>query len=137
MWSSDPAVGGRHGRAHSPGGRVHHAPAAGRVTIMGVPVLVASVADLVAMKLAAIGDRGAARDFWDLHELMLRTSMSLAAALQLHQRRFPRIDLGHIVRALVYFADADAAPLPQAMTTETWERIKRDFRQWVREYARS
>ena len=105
--------------------------------ITGVSVPVASVADLVAMKLAAIGDRGAARDFWDLHELMLRTSMSLDAALELHQRRFPRLDPGHIVRALVYFADADAAPLPRSMSAETWEAIKHDFRDWVRAYARA
>ena len=103
--------------------------------IADLPVPIASVEDLVTMKLAAIVDRGAARDFWDLHELMRTQALSLEAVLALHQRRFPRHDIGHVVRALVYFADAEAAPLPAAMTGERWETIKADFRAWVRAYA--
>jgi hypothetical protein len=100
-----------------------------------VPVPVASAPDLVTMKLAAIVDRGAMRDFWDLHELLHRESISIPAALALHQRRFPRHDLGHVVRALVYFADAEASPFPRGLDQEQWIAIRADLESWVRAYA--
>ena len=103
------------------------------VADLAVPI--ASIEDLITMKLAAIVDRGMARDFWDLHELMSRNALSLPAALELHQRRYPRHDIGHVVRALVYFADADASPLPDQLAADRWSAIKSNFQSWVRAYA--
>ena len=105
--------------------------------IEDLAVPIASTEDLVTMKLAALVDRGLARDFWDLHELMTRNGLSLPKVLELHQRRYPRHDIGHVVRALVYFADADASPLPDQLDTERWIAIKSDFQAWVRAYASS
>lgn len=104
--------------------------------LAGVPVPVAAVADLVTMKLAALADRGAARDFWDLHELLERESLTLTAALALFQRRFPRHDIGHVIRALVYFADAEQAPFPEGLTPERWDALKLSFASRVRDFAR-
>ena len=98
----------------------------------GVPIPVASVEDLVAMKLSAIAGRGALRDFWDLSALLDRTHRSLADALALFRAKYAREDVGHVVRSLAYFADADAEPLPAGMTAERWRRMRADFQERVR-----
>lgn len=92
---------------------------------------VASVEDLVAMKLSAIASRGALRDFWDLHGLLRARSMSLPDALDLYRRKFQQEDIGHVIRALVYFADADAEPRPENLTAQYWATIKTDLENWV------
>lgn len=97
-----------------------------------VPVKVASRDDLVCMKLSAIGGRGARRDFWDLHELLATSNLSLERALGLFEKKYPGVDRGHVVRALVYFADADAEPMPKELSSEAWTAIRRDFETWVR-----
>lgn len=97
-----------------------------------VPVPLASRDDLIGMKLSAIGGRGALRDFWDLHELLVATGRTLGEALALFERKYPNVDRGHVVRALAYFADADAEPMPKELTPEAWRAIKTDFTDWVR-----
>lgn len=99
---------------------------------VGLAIPVASLRDLIAMKLSAIGGRGAARDFWDLHAMLASRQMSLTAALDDFGRKYVQEDVGHVVRALVYFADADAAPLPRGLDDAHWARIKEDLRERVR-----
>lgn len=96
-----------------------------------VPVRLASLEDLVCMKLSAIGGRGARRDFWDLHRMLEASALSVEDALGLFARKFATVDLGHVVRALVYFADADHEPMPAELDSDAWERIKSDFERWV------
>ena len=100
-----------------------------------LPVPVASVDDLVAMKLSAIAGRGARRDFWDLFALLERTHRSLGEALQLFQRKFAQQDVGHVVRSLVYFADAEAEPMPNGMTEGSWTQIRAWFEREVQALA--
>jgi len=42
------------------------------------------------------------------------------------------MDIGHVVRSLAYFGDADAAPLPTGLTTSHWAALKGDFEAWVK-----
>jgi hypothetical protein len=96
-----------------------------------IPVQVASAEDLICMKLSAVAGRGARRDFWDLHELLVAGHHSLEHALELYRRKYAQVDRGHLVRALAYFADADAEPMPAELTEAAWAGIKRDFESWV------
>lgn len=98
----------------------------------GVAVNVASMDDLETMKLAAIAGRGAARDFWDLHALLLARRRTLGEALDAYRRKYASEDVGHVVRSLVYFEDADAGPTPRGLTKELWQQIKGDFATWTR-----
>jgi hypothetical protein len=102
------------------------------VPMAGVPVPVASLEDLIAMKLSAIAGRGAARDFWDLGAMLTSGGRSLAEALALFRAKYTREDVGHVVRSLVYFSDADAEPLPAGMTPDAWRRMRADFELRVR-----
>jgi hypothetical protein len=99
--------------------------------LQAVPISVASLDDLMCMKLAAIAGRGAARDFWDLHEILTRRSVTLTTALEAFHSKYPSHDRGHVVKALVYFADAEQAPLPEGLGDEHWRRMTRDFERWV------
>jgi len=98
-------------------------------TLTGFPVCVASLEDLACMKLSAIAGRGAAKDFWDLDELLRRgiAGGDLPSVLHLYQRKFPTEDIGHAVRSLAYFGDADTAPLPRGLTSTRWAQLKIDI----------
>ena len=91
----------------------------------------ASLVDLTAMKLSAISNRGAAKDFWDLHDLILHRGIDLSSALAEFERKYIDIDTGAVVRSLAYFGDADAEPLPRGLDADTWAAIKADTRRWV------
>jgi hypothetical protein len=91
---------------------------------------VVSLDDLVCMKLSAIAGRGAAKDFWDLDALIARGAAegSLAHALDLFTRKYASEDVGHVLRSLAYFGEADAAPLPLGLTPGTWTELKTRIR---------
>ena len=102
------------------------------VHLPGIAVPVAAPEDLVCMKLSAIAGRGARRDFWDLHALLEAIPISLDKALQLFREKYPIEDVGHVIRSLVYFADADAEPALGELSPESWSRIKIDLTREVR-----
>lgn len=99
--------------------------------VEGVPVPVASLDDLAAMKLSAIAGRGAKRDFWDLHEMIASGAIALPEALAAFSRKYRAEDVGHVVKSLVYFADAEAEPDPTGLTAAHWEQVEHDLRAWV------
>jgi hypothetical protein len=87
----------------------------------------ASIDDLACMKVSAIAGRGAAKDFWDLHVILERapSGVDLSTLLEQYARKYAIEDIGHAVRALAYFADADAAPLPAGLVADEWSEIKK------------
>jgi hypothetical protein len=100
----------------------------------GLAVGVASPVDLACMKVSAIAGRGAAKDFWDLDVLLEHgvANGNLRVLLQDYARKFPIEDVGHVIRSLAYFGDADAAPLPLGLSAENWRSIKDAIAQRVR-----
>ncbi len=91
---------------------------------------VASIADLGAMKLAAIVSRGIQRDFWDLF-VIARSGESLEVLLDGYTRKFGRAesDLYHVMRALTFFEDADRETIrPAGLNDHLWAEIKDYFR---------
>jgi hypothetical protein len=98
-------------------------------------VRVASLGDLLCMKLSAIAGRGAAKDFWDLDALLSHgvAGGSLATAIEMFAKKYPTVDPGHLLRSLAYFGEADAAPLPSGLDHEGWEALKARLRARVLE----
>jgi hypothetical protein len=92
---------------------------------------VASLDDLAAMKLAALAQRGAKKDFVDLYALGKR--LGLAAILDCYRRKFSIADLGHVLMSLTYFDDADRERMPRMLWNVDWRTIKRALRHWVRD----
>jgi len=86
--------------------------------------------DIAAMKLAAIAARGSRKDFIDLWILVSRHD-SLAEYLGFYQRKYDSRDVGHVVRSLTYFDDAELEPDPRLLIEIKWSGIKADFLTWV------
>ncbi len=95
--------------------------------VAGLSIPLASVDDLACMKLAAISSRGLARDFWDLSALLEVSGHSLAEHLAAFQRKYPAQDIGHVIRSLVYFGDAESQPMPIGLDAERWRAIRADL----------
>lgn len=86
--------------------------------------------DIAAMKLAALASRGSRKDFVDLWVLVHR-QRPLRDYLALFQRKYGARDVGHVVRSLVYFADADLEPPLKLLVDAPWPRVKTDFQAWA------
>jgi hypothetical protein len=91
----------------------------------------ASCADLAAMKLLAVAQRGTKKDFIDVHALSRR--MPLARMLDCYQRRFGVSDTSRILAGLCFFDDAEAEPMPAMLIPLDWETVKSELRNMVRE----
>jgi hypothetical protein len=90
-----------------------------------LPVPLASLEDLVCMKLSAIAGRGAAKDFWDLDALLAHGATAFG-------KKYRSEDIGHVVRSLAYFGDADAAGLPAGLDPAAWQAVKQRMLERVR-----
>lgn len=94
----------------------------------------ASLEDLAAMKLLAVDQRGAKRDFVDVHALAIH-ARPLAEMLELYRRKFALDDVSRVLYSLTYYGDADRDPMPRMLTNVAWEQIKADIRAWVKAIA--
>lgn len=93
----------------------------------------ADIQDIACMKLSAITGWGARKDFIDLHRIILM-HYDLHTCLSFFQQKYRQHDIGHVVRSLTYFEDAEAEPDIVAYGTHTkWEMIKSDLIRWIKE----
>ena len=98
-------------------------------------IRLASLPDLAAMKVNAISRRGVQKDFWDIAELL--DHFSLEEMLLFFKQKHKATDVGHIVRSLVYFADADESEPPLTLKTHNWDGVKKKIEGAVRKYVRN
>lgn len=91
-----------------------------------------SLDDLAAMKLSAIAQRGARKDFVDLYAIA-REHRPLPELLPLYGKKFGTTDIAHVLYGLSYFKDAESQPMPQMLWPEEWSEIKSRIQTWVRE----
>jgi len=92
----------------------------------------ASLDDLVCMKLSAVAQRGSKKDFVDIYAMGLKRT-SLAEMLRLYQKKYSIEDIGHIFYALAYFEDADRERMPRMRWDVDWRAIKEAIQKWVKE----
>ncbi len=95
----------------------------------------ASLDDLACMKLSAIAQRGAKRDFVDLYALAVR-HRPLPELLEAYRRKYDIADLAHVLYGLSYFDDADRERMPTLLWDLDWRTVKRSIRGWVQALAR-
>lgn len=93
---------------------------------------VASLDDLACMKLSAISQRGAKKDFIDVYALC-REHCSLSAMFDLYRRKYGIADRGHLLYSLAYFDDAELEPMPSMLWKVNWKTVKSSIRGWVRD----
>jgi hypothetical protein len=96
-------------------------------------LMLASPADIAAMKLAAVAQRGSRKDFIDIFALGQR--FSLAEMLGFYRAKYRVEDVGHVVVALAYFDDADRERTPALLRRWSWPKVKATLLRWVRQVA--
>jgi hypothetical protein len=94
-------------------------------------IQIAARADLAAMKLAAVAQRGAKKDFVDVYALG-RKCFSLRQMLRFYQEKFAAHDIAHLLYSLAYFDDADQERLPRLLWDVSWRDMKETIRSWLR-----
>ncbi len=87
--------------------------------------------DIAAMKLSAIANRGSRKDFVDLWVLMTR-HRPLAEYLALYEKKFEARDVGHVIRSLIHFDDAEREPPLRLLIDIDWDELKAGFCRRVR-----
>ena len=92
----------------------------------------ASLADLVCMKLAAVAQRGSKKDFVDVYALGVQFA-PLHEMLQLYRQKYAIADIAHVLYGLTYFDDADRERLPRMAWSVNWRSIKATIQSWVRD----
>ena len=97
---------------------------------------VASIVDIAGMKLIAIMQRGARRDFVDLYAVLKTTPFRVIAHNAIQRFGPTLIEPVIIGKALAWFADADAQPDPAYLGKPVqWSVIKRFFRSSVPQFV--
>lgn len=98
-----------------------------------VNINLASIADIAAMKVAAISERGTKRDFIDLYFILQK--ISLNKVLEFYDKKYKILssNLVHIKKSFVYFENAEEEPMPKMIISVSWRKIKNFFQKEIKE----
>jgi len=89
-------------------------------------IRMATIEEIIAMKIDIVQRGGRKKDFWDLHELMDKYSPTQMIAL--HKERYPYNHEEDVIRAnFINFTDADDDFDPICLRGKHWEFIKLDI----------
>lgn len=89
-------------------------------------IRLASVEDIIAMKLEVISQGGRKKDFWDIHELI--HDFSIDQMVGFHKERYPHgHDTAAIISGFKNFEIADGELDPKCLRHKYWEVIKLDM----------
>jgi len=88
-------------------------------------IKVADGRDIGCMKISAISSRGTKKDFIDLYFLCQKV-ISLRKLLELFKKKYKSVEynMTHILKSLIYFADAEKDPLPKMISPISWKEVK-------------
>ena len=89
-------------------------------------IRMASLDDIVAMKMDVMSRGGRKKDFWDLH--ILRNKYTIEQMLSLYKERYPYGATDEeCIAGLTNFSVADSDPDPTCLLGKIWQLIKLDF----------
>ncbi|MBU3660752.1 MAG: nucleotidyl transferase AbiEii/AbiGii toxin family protein [Flavobacteriales bacterium] len=92
-------------------------------------IKMATISEILAMKLDVIQRIGRKKDFWDVHELI--PLFNIEKMLSLHKQRYPyNHDRKLILENLTNFSLADEEYNPICLKGKYWEFIKEDFEEF-------
>lgn len=87
-------------------------------------IRLSSVMDIACTKLQTIGMRGSKKDFVDMYAILQQMSITeLLADLAIKYQQ-TQYNLPHIMKSLVYFADAEGQVMPRLHQNIEWEQVK-------------
>lgn len=90
-------------------------------------IRLASIEEIIAMKVDVIQRGGRKKDFWDLHETL--DQYTIKQMIDLHSQRFEWThDEALINQNFIDFKEADNEPDPICLKNKEWEFIKDDYK---------
>ena len=100
-------------------------------TISWNNLTLSSILDIACTKIQTISMRGSKKDFVDLYFLL--NIFSLPDLFSHLATKYPHTDynLTHLLKSLIYFADADAQPMPRLHKDVIWEDLKQSLTKQV------
>jgi predicted nucleotidyltransferase component of viral defense system len=94
----------------------------------GIPLM--SVPDIAAMKVNAVANRGAKKDFWDI--FILLEDYTINELLDLAIKKYSNTNRLTLAKSLAYFTDAENQPDPITIGDTTWEDVKKRIQEVVK-----
>lgn len=93
-------------------------------------IRMATIEEIIAMKVDVIQRGGRKKDFWDLHDLL--DSYSINQMIELHEKRYPYDHNEElIIKNFTLFDQADDDFDPVCFKGKYWEFIKEDFEEII------
>jgi predicted nucleotidyltransferase component of viral defense system len=93
-------------------------------------IRMATIDEIIAMKIDVVQRGGRKKDFWDLHELM--GNYTISQMLDLHKTRYPYThNAALIIENFTNFSMADEEFDPICFKGKYWEFIKEDIQEFV------
>jgi len=91
-----------------------------------------SLSDSAAMKLNAVTNRGAKKDFFDIAALL--EVFSLNDMLNFYTKKYNVVNYQHVLKSLSYFEDAESEMNPVCLKNQNWTTVKKKVSTSVRLY---
>ena len=92
----------------------------------------ASIEEIIAMKLDVILRTGRKKDFWDIHEL--KDDYSISDMFTLHEKRYPYThDRARLIGKFRDFESADTDFEPDCLRGKYWEFLKLDLLDFIKD----
>nr|WP_314491945.1 nucleotidyl transferase AbiEii/AbiGii toxin family protein [uncultured Chryseobacterium sp.] len=99
-------------------------------------IRLATIEEIIAMKIDVVQRGGRKKDFWDLHELL--SEYGVGKMLELHEKRYPYShDKDLILKNFTDFSTADDDFDPICLHGKYWEFIKEDIEEAISKYKES
>jgi hypothetical protein len=95
-------------------------------------LVIANTNDIAAMKLDAVSGRGTKKVFIDIFYLL--KSFTLSEMLCLYKKKFEVESEFMILRSLAYFNDAEKDEMPEMINNISWNTIKEEIRNALRNF---
>jgi len=91
-------------------------------------ISIADPRDIAAMKIAAVMDRGAKKDFMDLYFLS-KKGIGLESCFKYYEKKYKALanNLYSIITSLSYFVDAENSEMPKMIDKVNWEEVEAFF----------
>ncbi len=92
--------------------------------------------DIAVMKITAISQRGRKRGFFDLYWICQNIQPLPQIIGRVHKQYAIKQNPTHILKSLVYFADAENDPEPEIFFDASWKKVKEFFNREIPKIAR-
>lgn len=97
-------------------------------------IRLASIEEIIAMKLDVVLRTGRKKDFWDIHEL--KDDYTISKMFALHEKRYPYThEKASLIKQFINFEEADDDFEPDCLRGKYWEFIKLDMIDFVKGIA--